>query len=120
MRQSPGRLAGIVDADETFPLESRNGERGFACKARRRGGKAERRGLSHERVPVLVVTAHVGAMSSITLPVLRAGSLTSIMGPVITSAALPVSDANGCRPSAARAPGTRCSTCPVENDGGVP
>ena len=48
------KLRGIVEADETFVLSSRKGERNLDRKARRRGGKASKRGLSHEQVPVLV------------------------------------------------------------------
>ena len=39
-------LKGIVEADETYVLESRKGARGLGRKARRRGGKAKKRGLS--------------------------------------------------------------------------
>ena len=44
VRQAPDRLAGIVEADETFVLESRKGERKLNRKPRRRGGKARKRG----------------------------------------------------------------------------
>ena len=43
-------LKGIVEADETYVLESRKGARGLGRKARRRGGKAKKRGLSREQV----------------------------------------------------------------------
>ncbi len=46
VRQAPDRLVGIVEADETFVLESRKGERKLDRKPRRRGGKARKRGLS--------------------------------------------------------------------------
>ena len=48
------KLTGIVEADETCVLESRKGARNLERKARRRGGKASKRGLSDEQVPVLV------------------------------------------------------------------
>ena len=54
VRQAPDRLAGIVEADETFVLESRKGERKLDRKPRRRGGKARKRDLSREQVPILV------------------------------------------------------------------
>ena len=57
VRQAPDRLRGIVEADETFVLESRKGERKLDRKPRRRGGKARKRGLSREQVPVLVAAA---------------------------------------------------------------
>ena len=49
VRQAPDRLAGIVEADETFVLESRKGERKLERKARRRGGKAKKRGSRASR-----------------------------------------------------------------------
>ena len=68
------KLRGIVEADETFVLESRKGDRSWsrakegkpsaeppARKARKRGGKATKRGLSDEQVPVLVATDRSGA-----------------------------------------------------------
>ena len=66
VRQAPNRLAGIVDADETFVLESRKGERKLECKPRRRGGKAKNRGLSREQVPILVAADRGGATLSHT------------------------------------------------------
>jgi hypothetical protein len=48
------KLRGIVEADETFVLASRKGERNLDRKPRKRGGKASKRGLSDELVPVLV------------------------------------------------------------------
>ena len=55
VRQSPDRLAGIVEADETFALKSRKGERNLNRRPRRRGGKARKRGLSREQVPVVTL-----------------------------------------------------------------
>ena len=70
------KLRGIVEADETFVLSSRKGWRawkkikdgGTAAdppdrKPRRRGGKAAKRGLSHELVPVLVAADRSGGPS---------------------------------------------------------
>ena len=57
VRQAPERLAGIVAADETFVLDSRKGQRKPDRKPRRRGGKAKKRGLSREQVPVLAPDA---------------------------------------------------------------
>ena len=72
VRQAPDRLAGIVEADETFVLESRKGERKLDRKPRRRGGKARKRGLSREQVPILVAADRAGATLSHTLPALNA------------------------------------------------
>ncbi len=48
-------LEGIIEADETFFLESHKGERDLKHKPRKRGGKASQRGLSKEQIPVLIV-----------------------------------------------------------------
>jgi hypothetical protein len=51
----PKALAGIVEGDETFVLESFKGKRsGMPRKSRKRDGKSAKRGLSAEQIPVLV------------------------------------------------------------------
>ena len=80
VRQAPDRLAGIVEADETFVLESRKGERKLDRKPRRRGGKARKRGLSREQVPILVAADRAGATLSHTLPALNANSVKQALG----------------------------------------
>ncbi len=53
--KNPTRLlSGIVEVDETYILSSCKGERRLGRKARRRGGKAAKRGLSDEQTPILV------------------------------------------------------------------
>ena len=103
VRQAPDRLAGIVEADETFVLESRKGERKLDRKPRRRGGKARKRGLSREQVPVLVAADRAGATLSHTLPALNADSVKEALEPVVARDALLVSDANRCYPPVAAA-----------------
>ena len=103
VRQAPDRLAGIVEADETFVLESRKGERKLDRKPRRRGGKALKRGLSREQVPVLVAADRAGATLSQTLPALNAKSVKEALEPVVARDALLVSDANRCYPPVAAA-----------------
>jgi transposase-like protein len=53
-RERPARLAGVVEADETYLLESQKGSRQLGRPARRRGGKAMRRGISQELDCILV------------------------------------------------------------------
>lgn len=50
------RLQGIIEADETFFLFSEKGNKNVSkCrKPRKRGGKAKKRGISDEQVPVIV------------------------------------------------------------------
>ena len=103
VRQAPDRLAGTVEADETFVLESRKGERKLGRKPRRRGGKARKRGLSREQVPILVAADRGGETLSHTLPALNADSVKEVLEPVLARDALLVSDANRCYPPVAAA-----------------
>lgn len=88
------KLRGIVEADETFVLVSRIGERHLDRKPRKRGGKAQKRGLSHEQVPILVAADRSGATVSAVLPTVSADALRDVLGPVIEKDAILVSD--GC------------------------
>ena len=54
---------GDVEADETFFLESFKGSRNLGRTARKRGGKAAKRGLSAEQVPVLIARDRHGEMT---------------------------------------------------------
>jgi hypothetical protein len=56
----PKRLNGIAEADETFLLASEKGARQLDRPARRRGGKAARRGISSDRVCILVARDRTG------------------------------------------------------------
>ena len=103
MRQAPDRLAGIVEADETFVLESRKGERKLNRKPRKRGGKAQKPGLSREQVPILVAADRGGETLSHTLPALNADSVKEVLEPVLAPDALLVSDSNRCYPPVAAA-----------------
>ena len=103
VRQAPDRLAGIVEADETFVLESRKGQRKLERKPRRRGGKARKRGLSREQVPILVAADRGGETLSHTLPALNADNVKAVLEPVLAPDALLVSDANRCYPPVAAA-----------------
>jgi transposase-like protein len=57
----PGILRGIVEADETYLLESQKGSRHLNRPARRRGGVAGRRGINQEHVCILVARDRGGA-----------------------------------------------------------
>ena len=77
----PRSLSGVVEADETFILESFKGRRGgLARPARRRGGKAAKRGLSAEQIPVIVARDRGGATLDAVLPRLDAKSLQEAFG----------------------------------------
>lgn len=101
-------LGGIVEADETYVLESRkgsrawkrakNGELGAVAperKPRRRGGKATKRGLSGQQTPILIATDRSGTTVSSILPVDNGESIAKALGPVLNKDALLVTDGAG-------------------------
>lgn len=88
------KLQGIVEADETFVLASRKGERKLERKARKRGGKATKRGLSDEQVPVLVAVDRSGTTISAVLPAVKSAHLQGVLQPHLDRDALLVTD--GC------------------------
>jgi transposase-like protein len=80
----PERLDGIVEADETFVLESFKGRRGKLPRpARKRGGKAAKNGLSKEQIPVIVARDRSGATFDAVLSGLDAASMAAALGNVI-------------------------------------
>lgn len=98
-------LRGIVEADETYVLESRKGSRAWKQaeqgqpdavaperKPRKRGGKAKKRGLSDEQTPVLIATDRTGATVSAILPAVNADAIQNILSPVLSKDALLVTD----------------------------
>ncbi len=83
----PKTLSGIVEGDETFILELFKGKRSdLPRKARKRGGKAAKRGLSAEQIPVIVARDRAGATIDAVLPKLDRASITGALGGVVTPA----------------------------------
>src|SRR5271165_3317607 len=77
----PACLSGLVEADETFILESFKGKRAdLPRKPRKRGGTASKRGLSAEQIPVIVARDRSGATMDAVLPRLDAASLEEAFG----------------------------------------
>jgi transposase-like protein len=92
----PACLNGIAEADETFLLESQKGARNLQRPARKRGGKASKRGISKEQVCILVARDRSGnTVDFVTgrgpVTVLQ---LTEHLRPVLAPDTLLVSDAN--------------------------
>jgi len=54
MRDRPQTLSAIVEADETYRLESQKGSRNLTRRPRKRGGVAKRRGINREHDCLLV------------------------------------------------------------------
>lgn len=115
IRTDAGRLKGIVEADETYVLESRKGSRIWRRpdkalpgetppdrKPRKRGGVATKNGLSKEQVPVLVAADRGGATMSAILPEVTASAIASALSPALDKDALLVTDKAGFYPACAR------------------
>jgi transposase-like protein len=83
----PQTLSGIVEADETFILESFKGRRsGLPRPARKRGGKAKHAGLFFENIPILVARDRHGATIDAVLPNVDAASIKAVLDGVVTPA----------------------------------
>ena len=96
--QTPPNLTAIVEADETYVLESRKGDRNLDRKARRRGGKASKLGLSDELVPILVAVDRSGTTTGSVLPSVTADNVQSVLEPRIDDDIVLVTDGNNVYP----------------------
>ncbi len=120
------RLGGIVEADETFVLESRKGnrmsraEREAAKEAkkkgvppperqdrlgrppRKRGGTAEKPGISEEQVPVLVAADRSGKTLSAVLPEVTAAAIWDVLKHKVSPDSRLVTDAKNVYPPVAK------------------
>lgn len=61
-------LTGIAEVDEIFLLESFKGQRKLPRVPRKRGGVAEKSGLSAEQIPILIARDRAGAHIDAVLP----------------------------------------------------
>lgn len=88
----PKLLEGTVEADETYFLYSEKGARKLERPPRKRGGKAAKRGLSAEQVPVLIARDRNKATTDHILQDRSAQSIAAALEPIIDKAAVLVSD----------------------------
>lgn len=95
-------LVGIAEADETFFLHSRKGQRGLDRKPRRRGGKASKRGLSKEQVPVLIARDRATATASILLSADGKADLVAALKPLLPSDTILCTDGSSVLAAAAK------------------
>lgn len=93
----------IVEADETFFLESQKGSRVWkkakrgdidmpSRLPRKRGGTASKPGLSTEQIPVLVVCDRHGATTDAVLPSVTKEAIKAVLLPIISKEALLCTD----------------------------
>jgi transposase-like protein len=94
MRDRPTTLSTIVEVDETYRLESQKGSRSLTRPARKRGGVAQRRGISREHDCLLVARDRTGrtldfhtGRGQVTVAQLHA-----CLGPVLPGDTLLISD----------------------------
>ena len=85
-------LHNIVEADETYFLESFKGRRQLPRPARHRGGSAAKRGLSAEQIPVLVVEDREGHHFDAVVPKVDLPTISCLLAQVLAPDALLCSD----------------------------
>ena len=82
----PQKLTGIVEADETFILESFKGRwSDLPRKARKRGGSARHPGLYQDNIPVLVARDRKGATFDAVLPRDDSASIGAALAGVLSA-----------------------------------
>ena len=91
-RSKPAHLHGIVEADETYFLESHKGERHLTRPPRKRGGVAAKRGLSREQIPVLIARDRDRTTLDAVLARADLRSVSAVLTPVIDPDAVLCSD----------------------------
>ena len=82
-RDKPSHLGGIVEADETFFLESFKGSRNLPRPPRKRGGKAVKRGLSAEQIPVLIARDRTSVTTDAVLPRDDTPAIRAVLEPIM-------------------------------------
>lgn len=99
-------LAGVAEADETMFLRSFKGQRGdLGRKSRHRGGKASKRGLSREQVPVLVARDRSGATADFVLAVDDSAHIALALKPLVSDDLILCTDGSTAMAAAAKALG---------------
>ena len=94
------KLAGVAEADETYVLRSYKGQRSKLQaeqnrKPRQRGGKAAKRGLSAEQVPILVLRNRAGETADHVLERANKRCVTEVLQPSLASDAVLCTDGSG-------------------------
>ncbi len=100
-------MVGVVEADETYELLSYKGQNARllleASRApRRRGGRAAKRGLSREQVPILVLRNRSGDTSDFVLPNTGKATLKTVLPVALADDAVLCTDGSNHLSTAAR------------------
>jgi transposase-like protein len=114
-RDRPLALSGIVEADETYRLESQKGSRKLTRPARKRGGVASRRGLNRDHDCLLVARDRGGQALDFQTgrgPV-TAAQLRGCLQPVLPADVLLISDSAAAYASFAKQAGITHETVNV-------
>ena len=83
---------GIVEADETFFLESFKGQRHLPRPPRKRGGVGKTRGTSADQIPVLVVRDRHKSTATVILDRVDAQHVTAALAPLVDKDAVLCTD----------------------------
>ena len=96
-------LIGIAEADEAYFLRSCKGQRrGIGRASRKRGGKAAKRGLSFEQVPVLIARDRMGSTANFMLESVSAQQISRVLGPILPADTVLCTDGGTALAAAAR------------------
>jgi len=96
-------LSGIAEADETVFLESFKGKkRGLSRAPRKRGGKAAKRGLSDEQIPVLICRDRAGGTADFVLARADKEHIGAVLKPLLAADAILCTDGSRALGAAAR------------------
>lgn len=93
-QRKPAQLHGIVEADETYFLESYKGRRDLPRAPRQRGGAATKRGLSKEQIPVLIARDRSTNTTDALLAKANTQAIRAVLEPLVDQDAVLCSDGN--------------------------
>lgn len=96
----PDSLGGIIEADETYFLQSNKGQRNIESP-RKRGGKAKKRGLSSEQVPVLIARDRNKNTISCKLDAVNSSTISEALVDVVKKGSVLCTDGHPVYPSVA-------------------
>lgn len=91
----PESLSGVAEMDETYFLASYKGRQVVGRPPRKRGGRAAKRGLSREQIPVLVARDRSGTTTDYVLSDTRKAAIMALLKPLLPTDAVVCSDGAG-------------------------